>query len=64
MQMYFFQLLIVGAVLCANIYFEITPNGYLAAIAGIGLAFGFKAGVDLIAKRRAQGVGNRQGRSN
>jgi hypothetical protein len=40
-----FQALIVGAVLCANVYWQITPNSYLAALIGIGMAAAFTAAV-------------------
>lgn len=33
------QLLVLGAVLCANVHWQITPNGYLAALFGVGAAF-------------------------
>lgn len=33
------QLVVFGAVLCANVHWQITPNGYLAALAGVGAAF-------------------------
>lgn len=33
-----FQSLIVFAVVCANIYLQVTPNGVLASLAGIGVA--------------------------
>lgn len=56
----FSQALIVGAVLFANIYWQFTPNGYLAAAIGIGLAFGAKGLFDLISKRRADRIRNRQ----
>lgn len=32
------QALVVLAVIFANIYWEITPNGFVAALAGVGLA--------------------------
>ncbi len=33
------QITIIGAVLFANIHWQLTPNNYLAAIIGIGIAF-------------------------
>lgn len=35
-----FQLLVMFAVLSANIYWELTPNGYLASGIALGVAFG------------------------
>ena len=49
--MYFFQALIVGAVMCANVYWQITPNGYLAALIGIVFAAAFTAAVIALRSR-------------
>lgn len=35
-----FQLLIAFAVLSANIYWQITPNGVVAALGAFGIAYG------------------------
>lgn len=32
------QALIVLAVICANIYWQFTPNGFVATLMGVGLA--------------------------
>lgn len=37
--MKFLQLVIVGLVMSANVYWELTPNGYLAALLGVAAAF-------------------------
>jgi hypothetical protein len=37
---YLLQSLIIFAVVASNIRFHWTPNGYLAAIIGVGLAYG------------------------
>lgn len=42
-MLHFVQALIVGGVMCANVYWQLTPNGYLAALIGIGLAAAFTA---------------------
>lgn len=34
-----FQASIIGGVMCANIYWKLTPNGYLASLIGVGLAY-------------------------
>jgi len=34
-----FQLTIMAAVMCGNIYYEWTPNGYLVGLLGLGAAF-------------------------
>src|SRR6185369_11870206 len=34
-----FQLSIMAAVMCGNIYYEWTPNGYLVGILGLGAAY-------------------------
>jgi hypothetical protein len=34
-----FQIVVFGAVSCANVHWQITPNGYLASLFGIGAAF-------------------------
>jgi hypothetical protein len=34
-----FQLSIMAAVMCGNIYYEWTPNGYLVGVMGLGAAF-------------------------
>lgn len=33
------QLTIVGAVCCANVYYEWTPNGYAATLLGVFIAY-------------------------
>lgn len=33
------QTIIAGAVLCANIYWQITPNGFVAALGAFGAAY-------------------------
>ena len=40
-----FQLLVVTAVLFANVHWQITPNGYLASIVAVMVAFGATCGV-------------------
>lgn len=37
------QAAIVFAVVCANIYWELTPNGFLAVAIGVGVAIGVTA---------------------
>lgn len=49
--MHFLQLLVIGAVLCANVYFGWTPNGYLASIMGIGAAMGVTAAIYALRSR-------------
>jgi hypothetical protein len=34
-----FQLLIIGLVMSANVYWQVTPNKYLASIAGVVVAY-------------------------
>ena len=34
----FFQTLIIAAVMCGNVYFKWTPNGYLAGLMGVAVA--------------------------
>lgn len=46
------QALIVLAVIFANIYWEITPNGFVAALAGVGLAMGVTSLLSKIMERR------------
>ncbi len=43
--MHFIQAVIIGGVMCANVYWQITPNGYLAGLFGILLAAVFTAAV-------------------
>lgn len=38
-MLHLLQAVIVGAVLFSNIYWEWTPNGYLASLIGIGVAY-------------------------
>lgn len=50
------QLAVIGAVVLANIHWQVTPNGYLAAAAGVGAAYVVTLGIsyvrELIKRRR------------
>jgi hypothetical protein len=50
-MLYFMQAVIIGAVMCANVYWQLTPNGYLAALIGIVLAAAFTAAVTALRSR-------------
>jgi hypothetical protein len=52
---YVLQGAIVCAVLFSNIYFQWTPNGYLAAIIALGLAFGVSWIISKAADTRHRG---------
>lgn len=63
-----FQALIVGAVLSANVYWQWTPNGYLAAIwagmAALALTWLLSKAIDLWRgwrQRRATLIGHKRG---
>jgi hypothetical protein len=40
-----FQGSIIFAVVASNIHWQWTPNGYLASLIGVGLAYGLSAGL-------------------
>jgi hypothetical protein len=42
---FLFQSLIIFAVVASNIHWQWTPNGYLAGLIGVGLAYGLSAGL-------------------
>jgi hypothetical protein len=42
---FLFQSLIIFAVVASNIHWQWTPNGYLASLIGVGLAYGLSAGL-------------------
>lgn len=44
-----FQATIIFAVISSNIYWHWTPNGYLASLIGIGLAFGATVSINGVA---------------
>jgi hypothetical protein len=51
------QSAIIFAVLASNIHWQWTPNGYLAALIGIGIAFAATSAVNWIADRASAGLG-------
>ena len=60
MTWFLFQGLIVFAVICANIYWEFTPNPYIPIGFGVGLGFILSAGLSwLIDAWRIGGIPKR-----
>jgi hypothetical protein len=49
------QSAVIFAVIASNIHWQWTPNGYLAAIIGIGIAFAATAAVNWLADRFRRG---------
>jgi hypothetical protein len=42
---FLFQSLVIFAVVASNIHWQLTPNGYLASLIGVGLAYRLTAGL-------------------
>ena len=47
-MMYLLQSLIIFTVMVSNIRLQWTPNGYLAGLIGVGLAYGLSVGLNEI----------------
>ena len=51
---FLFQSSIIFAVVASNIRWRWTPNGYLAGLIGVVLAYGLTAGLSELAERRSR----------